>query len=297
MNDRPEAQAQLMLDAFASVGVQNFAITLTNTESVKSAGRSFGARSLDTAGYLGNCSLEELRASADRWLQRSTEQQLNLHVRPLKVDRVDLVQLDDLAATGLERSAMASFLTLQTSPGNFQAWIAVTGADRDFPGRLRKGAGADRTASGSVRLAGSRNFKTRYAPNFPLVEVHRVRHGCITTPATLELVGLPAPAVIPPRASPPRAGGGMRTPRRWPDYARCLEGAPIGTSGNPKRSHADFTWCVIAVDWGWGLEATAARLLEESSKAKENGSRYALLTAQNAARVVEQRRGARPGPR
>ena len=30
------------------------------------------------------------------------------------------------------------------------------------------------------------------------------------------------------------------------------------------------------------IEATAAQLMDESSKARENGERYALLTAQNA---------------
>jgi hypothetical protein len=42
-------------------------------------------------------------------------------------------------------------LTLETSPNNHQAWIAVSDiADdaKDFARRLRKGVGADLTASG-----------------------------------------------------------------------------------------------------------------------------------------------------
>ena len=55
----------------------------------------------------------------------------------------------------------------------------------------------------------------------------------------------------------------------------------------PDISRADFTWCRTAIEWGWSREATAARLMELSSKAKENGERYAILTATNAAESVD----------
>jgi hypothetical protein len=51
---------------------------------------------------------------------------------------------------------------------------------------------------------------------------------------------------------------------------------------------------MTALDWGWNIEETAARLMEVSSKARENGERYAALTAQNAAAAVE-RNGQRKG--
>jgi hypothetical protein len=44
---------------------------------------------------------------------------------------------------------------------------------------------------------------------------------------------------------------------------------------------------MTALDWGWNIEETATRLMEVSSKARENGERYAALTAQNAAAAVE----------
>lgn len=55
----------------------------------------------------------------------------------------------------------------------------------------------------------------------------------------------------------------------------------------PDISRADFTWCRTAIEWGWSAEATASRLMELSSKAKENGEAYAVLTATNAARSVD----------
>jgi hypothetical protein len=111
------------------------------------------------------------------------------------------------------------------------------------------------------------------------------------TPAELEALGLVAasePLKKPP-ASPLR---GSRRPgaRRWPDYARCLANAPPnhGNTG-PDVSRADFAWCMTALDWGFSIEDTASRLMELSSKARENGERYASQTARNAAAAVERR--------
>jgi hypothetical protein len=60
-----------------------------------------------------------------------------------------------------------AFLTVQTSPGNHQAWIAVpsfkSDQDRkDITRRVKKQVTADSSATGSVRLAGTSNFKAKY---------------------------------------------------------------------------------------------------------------------------------------
>ena len=197
-----------------------------------------------------------------------------------------LVQLDDLDQAGLSRVGEAAFLTLQTSPGNHQAWIAVSGlgdpADaKDFARRLRKGAGADPTASGATRVAGTTNYKRKYEPDFPAVAILAAAPGRVATPAQLEALGLVAPpepvrqpSVVPLRVSR-RHEAAIRA-RQWPDYQRCLQHAPEnhGKTG-PDISRADFVWCMTALDWGWSTEETAARLMEVSSKARENGERYA----------------------
>ena len=51
---------------------------------------------------------------------------------------------------------------------------------------------------------------------------------------------------------------------------------------------------MTAITWGFGVDATAERLIEESSKARANGKGYAEQTARNAALAVERRR---PGGR
>ena len=48
---------------------------------------------------------------------------------------------------------------------------------------------------------------------------------------------------------------------------------------------------MTAIDWGWSIEDAAARLLEESEEARENGERYALETARNAEAAVQRRQG------
>jgi hypothetical protein len=47
---------------------------------------------------------------------------------------------------------------------------------------------------------------------------------------------------------------------------------------------------MTAINWGWGIEATANRLMELSDKTQDNGEGYAHRTAQNAAQAVERNR-------
>jgi hypothetical protein len=47
---------------------------------------------------------------------------------------------------------------------------------------------------------------------------------------------------------------------------------------------------MIAITWGWSVDETADRLMEESTKAQTSGRPYAALTARNAALAVERRR-------
>jgi hypothetical protein len=100
-----------------------------------------------------------------------------------------------------------------------------------------------------------------------------------------------APAEPPPDLRPARVSPASG-PRTWPSYQRCLAGAPPAREGTrPDVSRADFTWCLIALDWGFGIEETAARLLEESGKAQAEGERYAERTAKAAEAALARRQG------
>ena len=264
-------EALRMLDAFASVGARRFDVTFLDID-----GRKRGFRSQQ--------SLMQLRNSLPILLPGLTERHNSLVVRPHPGDAA-LVQLDDLDGAALERLNDVAFLTLATSPGNHQAWVAVCGvapADaRDLGRRLRKGTGADLSASGATRVAGTVNYKRKYEPEFPTVMVLSATPGRIVTPEVLEQLGLlagpqPVAQATPLRVSP--SGD-----RSWPDYQRCVAGAPLNHGkSSPDISRADFFWCLMAAQRGWGEEEIAARLMELSGKARENGEAYARLTAQNA---------------
>lgn len=120
-------------------------------------------------------------------------------------------------------------MVFRTSPGkdgtgNYQAWVAVTDAPageagKDFARRLRQGAGADPTASGSTRIAGSHNFKTKYAPTFPLVEITHTNPGNVTTIFALDFAGLVAPRgeSQPPHPAVNRVSPiGKPSRKKWP---------------------------------------------------------------------------------
>src|ERR1017187_317492 len=129
---------------------------------------------------------------------------------------------------------------------------------KDFARRLRKGAGADPTASGATRVAGTANFKRKYEPDFPTVEIADAQPGRKVRAAELEALGLvaaPEPVRPMPRRETGRAG-------KWPSYQYCIDRAPKAHGGDhPDVSRADFTWALTALDWGWSVEDVASRLM------------------------------------
>jgi homoserine acetyltransferase len=46
---------------------------------------------------------------------------------------------------------------------------------------------------------------------------------------------------------------------------------------------------MTALDWGYSTDETANQLMQLSAKARDNGERYAVLTATNAAVAVERK--------
>ena len=264
-----------MLDLFQGLGVQSFSVTLTDDTGRKVAFRR-------------NRSVESLRGELPCLLFVSCEKRLNVIVRPIAARTLSLIQLDDLSASQLDRVRGFSFLVLETSPENFQAWVAVTDASPETIRRVKKAAGADLNASGATRLAGSHNFKSKYAPNYPLVRLQSIAPLHIVTVGELDRAGLIAPEEHSPRT--PRHAPTRRRRHRllvWPSYARCLADAPGARNHEGKdRSAADFNFCLISLDRGWSVEATANQLMAESEKAKMTGYSYALFTAKRAASVV-----------
>ena len=164
------AEAMAMLIVFEGIGVRSFALTLTDETGRKV---SF---SLFSAGVF--------HSALPSLLDHAIDNRLNLIVRPSTPPGLSLIQLDDLSESQVDRLLPFAFLTLETSPGNFQAWLAVKDGASDTARRVKKATGADPTASGASRIAGSQNFKAKYAPTFPFIRLAQVSPGLtLTLPA------------------------------------------------------------------------------------------------------------------
>jgi hypothetical protein len=278
-------EAFRMLDTFASVGATHFDLTHINIDGEK-------------RGFRPQQTIHQLKNSLPRLFPGATARQNNIIVRPTG-DAVQFIQLDDLKADSLDKVKDVPFLTLQTSPGNHQAWVAVSGLQsgeetKEFARRLRKGVGADPSASGATRVAGTANYKRKYEADFPTVRILDAVPGRIVTQAQLEerdiLAPVEPPAVIPIESR--RRAARTDGERTWPDYERCVAGAPPSKDGpGPDRSMADFFWCMMASQRGWNIEETANKLMEVSGKAQERArlgdEGYSLITAQNASAAAK----------
>jgi hypothetical protein len=221
----------------------------------------------------------------------------NVIIRPS--GNATFVQLDDLKDEQLGRVCAVSFITIATSPGNYQAWLAVSGVSddketqKDLVRRIRRAVGdTDKSASGAVRLAGTTNYKLKYAPNFPTVTIEHAAPGRVVTEEQLSSLGLIA---APERVQAPRLPMATSSNNRpWPSYEICLQRAPRRKDGNPDRSRADFNWCLTAITGQKGVEETIAKLLEVSERARErlrSDPGYARVTVENAAKFVAQNYG------
>jgi hypothetical protein len=207
-------EALAMLSAFASVGARAFDVTLLDLD-----GRE--------QGFQRGRGLEKLHGSIGRRLEAAAATGHSIVIRPRSTTAL-LVQLDDFTAEQAARLAPHAFMTVCTSPGNHQVWLAIADGPKEsekeaakrLRTRIRRGAGADHSTTSAVRLAGSLNFKTKYAPNFPLVALVEVHPGKVTAVAVLENANLIAPEPPPPPASVPPATLSARpaTGRQWPNY-------------------------------------------------------------------------------
>ena len=302
-------EAYRMIDTFASCGANSFVVTKTELEwpghkKVK-WGKTYSLDALreKLPGIVRTAAVRHSMSLPDGQGMMAGE---NVIIRPTGPG-VAFVQLDDLKTPEqLERVRPAALIIHATSPGNYQAWIAVSGVSEDkeqfkeFTRRVRRAVGGnDKSASHATRLAGTENFKVKYGPDFPTVQILEAHPGRIMSKDQLEAMGLvaapePRSVTVPVSPKTQRSAGQHRdrASKVWPDYARSLAGAPRGREGNgPDRSMADFIWCMTAIDWGWSIEDTATKLPEVSEKARERvqfrDEGYPLITAQNAAAAVE----------
>ena len=117
-----------MIDTFATVGAIKIHVTKTDIKGVVQWGKAYSPEDLRkvlpamirVAGKLEECDLLDKTGNVTGQARAGG----NLMVRPMS-ETAAFIQLDDLTEAKLDRVRAAAFLTVRTSPGNHQAWIAV----------------------------------------------------------------------------------------------------------------------------------------------------------------------------
>ena len=302
-------QAQRMMDLFCSVGARSFVVTKLDIEQKLIWAKTYSAAELrdKLPAMVRTAEIRRPHRMASGETVMAGE---NLIIRPVNHfagvgKEIALIQLDDLDAAALGRVQSAAFLTIATSPGNHQAWVAVESVaktqSKEFIRRVRAAVGeTDKSASGASRIAGVENWKVKNLPEPPIVSIVCGVPGRVMAPERLQemrLLAEPAPIKaithIPPRVS-------ANSERQWPNYEKALAGAPPNTEGTgPSRSHADYWWAYLAQQWGHGAEETTAKLMEVSENAQQRAARgdkgYARITVENAAAAAAKNSGRNRG--
>ncbi|HEV2860764.1 MAG TPA: DNA-primase RepB domain-containing protein [Pyrinomonadaceae bacterium] len=273
------AEAEMAVDAFASVGITDTLVVFKDDTKAKDA----------PAEYAERMSLAEFRRRLPEFLERNARSPVE-SVFPRLHFKGDtrLIQLDDCNSEVVEQFAPLSFLQFATSPGNAQSWLAL--ADdltheqyEDVRRRLLaklKPTGANGGPYGASRWPGSLNRKPkrRYADGeSPRVQLLRLGYGRKVSVAELEAAGLLAPPSQKPSAAEVRAIK-SRIPEGWPDMDYYLS-----QKGN--RSDAEIAWCVRALGMGWPRSHVEAELARIGDKARvRRHDNYVSATVDKAAR-------------
>ena len=109
-----------MLAAFASVGADVFELSVTDLGGVPVKG-------LQRPGK----SLEEMRHSIGRVLRNAERNRHNVIIRPRSATAL-LIQLDDFTAEKAAQVEPCAFITVCTSPGNYQVWLAISDGPQEI---------------------------------------------------------------------------------------------------------------------------------------------------------------------
>ncbi len=289
----PEDQAVATVEAFESVGVEMFKAVFVGIYPLKGDAERLGS---EPKQKNVSFAAADLRARIPEYIKRNREQNCNVAVRAWGA----LIQVDDCNAEILERLKPFAFYAEETSPGNFQAWLALpksfTGADgkmseagKAIRKRLLKkfkknGELANGGAYGSTRLPGTFNIKEKYQPDFPQIRVTYVALGRIVTPDELDRAGLLASVEIKTvlRETVSRSTS-SKLPTSFPNYNEFLNRKLVAGGDRADRSSADIAFACRALSLGWSKEDVISELDRLSEKAQGRKDGYSTKTVESAA--------------
>ena len=199
---KPEIAA---LEVFESVGAFSFDVTHLHDPSPRKD-KTRGYEIVDGG---------EFRGKLVRYLEMNKVEQAggeywSMAVRP-RSERVTFWQVDDATRETCERLRAVSFLQIETSPGNYQCWLAI-GDEREKEEldatrkrflRVVSRIGGNGGSYGALRWPGSVNHKperNQADGSQPTVRIVHLEMGRVTTVAELAGLGLLAPPIV--RAGP-----------------------------------------------------------------------------------------------
>jgi hypothetical protein len=273
-NDLPDELKTLQ--AFSSVGVAKFKVLFK--DDVKKQVVHHLTEDVDVISA---------RLHMKEYLECNRREHLSL-ILDMKGNGRHFCQVDEASVGVLQLLSPISFIQIDTSTNNSQAWLALSPETPDSVceetwtrlfAKLQP-SGANRGSNGGLRWPGSLNLKPERRlsdGSFPIVTLRSIQMGRITTPNELERLGLLAPKVEPQQ--PMRHRLHTRSDI-WPDYVQCLR------ERNGDRSRADWLFSLRARRAGFSVIEISQRLFELSDKAKHRTRKYSDHTAQKATRVV-----------
>jgi hypothetical protein len=184
----PEAEALGAVEAFESVGVRNVLLLYIDDRTMANEVEPLDTTALKT----------KLRSCVERSRSRSESV-------VLRISNPDLIQVDDCDESVRARLAPFAFLTYQTSPNRYQAWLCLSDrrGHRVVRQRLLRrlaSTGANGVPSGGTRMPGTRNCKPihrRADGSCPPVTLVSVAPGRRVGTGELERAGLLAPRGAP----------------------------------------------------------------------------------------------------
>jgi hypothetical protein len=263
--DVSEPESLQSITLFESVGAISFEVTMRDERTERAAVHKIHSGA-------------DLRASLSSYLARNANRAESFIVRPRGAR---LIQVDDLDASKCAKLNPFAFVSLRTSAGSSQSWLALSddlspAAFDEVRSRLLHGVGADLGANGATRWPDSINRKPKHEAAPPRVHLSYRKPGRMVTVAELESAGLLAPLPTLKGCDAPRR---VSHPlRAWPDYEECLR-----VQNNPSK--ADGRFACKALRAGFTQEEVVAKLMELRPKAKRR-PKYARDTVSEAARFI-----------
>ncbi len=271
----PADEARLTVEAMQSVGADRFKVVFLGCVPVGGQAECVGSEEVQA---------DMLSARVAGYVERS--ERLSQSVT-LRAWGGALIQVDDCARDVLTCLLPFAFLAVETSPDNFQAWLALPpdmtdDARKDVRERLLRkfkdaGAGANGGAYNSLRLPGCFNAKEKYRQafgSFPRVRLVYTAPARFVSPLELERAGFLA--VPKEKKVPVTLPVNTKLPGAWPSYEQHL------AEKGGDRSRADISYSMACIGAGFPRHAVIAQVDSLSGKAKGRHDGYAAKTVDNA---------------